>query len=230
MNKIVITIILIIIVLILAYWTINNINTEKEEPKRHEVSNAIINPDLSLPTNLKFQVEEDTIYVFWNDVEGVDSYKIYFSIYEDFTREDARSIEKIETGEFQINKVPNGTYYFRLVSVKNGKESEWSELGSVVINHYEVPDPPTDVQVKRISDGIRISWQSDISAQLYKIMMRSVGNNKVIDKIYSVNSTETFFIVPNEDIIDGRDYYASVSVVTGPNSQSYFSDEIFIEM
>jgi len=244
-KTILIICVVILIICILGLVWLNSAQKEAEEAiKRYELgSNKQIEADdsIPLPINIRTEVIDDSIYVFWTDVntekeeEGefkkldpkkMITYKIYFSIYEDFTRENARTIEKIDTGEFVINKVPNGTYYCRVVSIRNGKESIWSDIETITVNYHSVPEPPTDIQVKILSDEVRVSWQPDIAAQSYKIMMRSVGEGQVIDKIYVMESNEGFYMISMDDFDMNREYFCSVSMLTSPNSQSYFSEEI----
>tara|TARA_R110001599_G_scaffold333068_1_gene548885 strand:- start:64 stop:831 length:768 start_codon:yes stop_codon:yes gene_type:complete len=240
----IICIVILIICIIGFFWMKSLEKDAKEAIKRYELgANKQIEADdsIPLPENIRTEIIDDSIYVFWTDVntekevgdevkkldpKKMITYKIYFSIYEDFTRENARTIEKIDMGEFVINKVPNGTYYCRVVSVRNGKESIWSDIEKIVVNYHSTPDPPIDIQVKRMDKEVRVSWQHDIAAQNYKIMMRSVGEGKVIDKIYVVNSNEGFYMISIDDFDTNREYFCSVSMLTSPNSQSYFSEEI----
>ena len=78
--------------------------------------------------------------------------------------------------KFSINKVPPGSYHYRIVSVKGGKESVWSEEANIVVGTCQPYDPPADLKKEILENGdIRVTWSSDSTADGYVLYITNDG-------------------------------------------------------
>ena len=76
--------------------------------------------------------------------------------------------------KFAINKVPPGSYHYRIVSVKGGKESVWSEESSILVGTCQLSAPPSDLKKEIQENGdIKISWSPDSTADGYVLHLTS---------------------------------------------------------
>lgn len=76
--------------------------------------------------------------------------------------------------KFAINKVPPGSYHYRIVSVKGGKESVWSEEASILVGACQLSAPPSDLKREIQENGdIKITWSPDSTADGYILHLTS---------------------------------------------------------
>jgi hypothetical protein len=140
---------------------------------------------LTPPTNIVARADNGLIYVKWQDAPNATSYMMYYSNEPNFTKENARTIGGIDSGDFSINKVPEGRYYYRVASVKGRKESEWSPEGTIEVGSCTPNEPPKNIgsEIMESKDGkfdVFISWSADTTLDGYLVHLshttEPVGN------------------------------------------------------
>ncbi len=200
------------------------------------------------PTNGNVSVDGSSIFAYWPDVEGVDTYTIYYSDKPDFTKDNARIISNIDKGDFVINKVPQGTYYIRISSTKFVKkgtldprreevESEMSDMHTVKVDKCNLPSTPTNVNRELIVSpsnnhqnddnhfDVFISWDPDTTVDAYLIHLNHTEHPSSNDSDFSVIRVDDVNSTGHE--LNGLDitkkWYATVSAFIdhcGPSEPS----------
>uniref|UniRef100_A0A6C0CI99 Fibronectin type-III domain-containing protein n=1 Tax=viral metagenome TaxID=1070528 RepID=A0A6C0CI99_9ZZZZ len=172
-TKYLIILVVIVAIIIIVLW----ISSRKDSKS--------LTSTLMFPKGVKAQSFNGTINIEWENVEGADSYIMYYSNVANFEKQNARSIEGIKKSQleiisaqslikFSINKVPPGVYYYRVSSTKEGKESVWSEESSIVVENCQPSPPPTDLTSEVRENGeIKIKWSQDSTADGYALYVKS---------------------------------------------------------
>jgi len=89
--------------------------------------------------------------------------------------------------KFSINKVPPGSYHYRIVSVKGDKESAWSGEESVVVGTCQPYAAPTDLKKEIQENGdIKVTWSPDSTADGYALYVTSEDGSK--ERIIPLNN------------------------------------------
>lgn len=196
-------VIAILILLVILYRTHKPKDAVEAAPKPVEaIPKLVVSSSLQAPSDVKLEVIGTTIKVSWSDVPQANGYTAYYSDTPDFKKEDARVIENIDKGDFEINKVPLGKYYFRIASKatktsgvldlrKSTVESGLSELYTVEVTECTPIEPPKNVHsetIQRDNNSIKvlISWQPEMSSDGYVIRLNHTSPPKGDDKDYVV--------------------------------------------
>lgn len=178
MNRLQITIaivVIVIVVLLVILYRTRRVKDEKIPVESDQNSlKSEKKPTLLPPSDIKFTVQDASIKVTWSEVPTAEEYIAYYSNKSDFKKEDARTIAGIDKGEFEINKVPFGKYYFRVASKAGDLESELSEMHTVEVDFCTPVEAPKNVRSKVIqtdsnSFKVLISWQPEIASDGYVI-------------------------------------------------------------
>jgi len=213
-QKHLVAIVIIVILIALLLVFLSRKKRDRSDDATDETVEGPKPPSFGPPSEIKLTVEGSTINVKWNQVETASGYKVYYSNQSDFKKDDARTIEGIDKGEFVINKVPNGKYYFRVTSKKDDVESEMSELHTIEIDACPLPDPPRDVKSEIISIGdklkVSISWRPSVEADGYVIHLRHTSPTEAsfMDiKVAGVDSSSHIL----ENLDPSVKWFASVS-------------------
>lgn len=164
---VILIIVLFIIILLLVIWRMRKTKPEvssssipsaiPEKKEKKEEDNKSF-----LPTNIMAETENGTIKVKWDDAPGVDQYVMYYSNSPAFKLEDARIIQGIPKGGFNITKVPPGKYYYRIGGVKGGVKSILSEEGSIEVGKCSPPEPPKNIEISYNPNDpteAKVSWK-----------------------------------------------------------------------
>lgn len=160
-------VILFILIILVIVWRMRK--ERKENPESSNIVEAVAN-NIQIPSDIVTESENGTIFAKWTDVKGVDSYVMYYSNKPGFTIEEARTIENISEGSFKITKVPPGTYYYRVASVKGGVKSKWSDEYSITVGKCTSYPAPKNVVVSKNPENpteVLVSWTPDTTGDGY---------------------------------------------------------------
>ena len=241
-NKLKITIaivvVVILILLVVLYRTHKTRHSKKQDECHADEAKIALSPqkksDLQPPNDIQLTVEGSSIKVKWTDVPMTDTYTVYYSNTPDFKKEEARTINGVDKGEFEINKVPRGKYYFRVSSSRLDKrtsgplgaidprkvltESELSELHSVEITECTPIEAPKDVhsnviQADKNTFKVLISWRPEVSSDGYVIHLNHTEPPKNDQTDYMIVKVSN--VDANSHLLEGLEaslkWYATVS-------------------
>ena len=101
---------------------------------------------------------------------------MYFSNISNFEKTKARTIHDIQGDQFAISKVPPGTYYYRIASLKGKVESKWSEEKKLEVSSSQPPSFPVNFEKQHLEDGsIKLTWSSNSAADGYYLYVKAEG-------------------------------------------------------
>jgi hypothetical protein len=163
-------VVIFIILLFVIIWRMNR--------SKPSVSNIVEAKENSIqpPSNIVVESENGTIFAKWDSVKGAEKYIMYYSNKSGFKIEEGRSIENITEGLFRITKVPPGTYYYRVASIKGDLKSPISEEYSITVGKCKPPSAPREVVASaNPSDPseVTISWTPDTTGDGYVLYVNA---------------------------------------------------------
>ena len=230
--KLKITIAIVVIVILILLFVLYKTHKRRDtEPFRLENDTSRI--PVKTPTDIKLTVNGTSIHAAWPDVTNAEEYTVYYSNQSDFTKETARTISGIDKGEFSINKVPVGKYYFRVTSKNRTNESAWSDLLSVEITACTPLDPPRNVQSK-ITEATEksftslISWQPEMTSDGYVIRLQHGEPPKGDESDYMIIPVQN--VDASSHVLEGLDakiqWFVTISCNGGHCGEGKRSDPI----
>lgn len=172
-TKVIVVVVLLILVVILVVW---------RSSSKREATSSLLPP----PQGVRAESNNGTIKILWEGVKEADSYTMYYSNHPNFTKQEARLIEGIRLDgsdeglmQFSISKVPPGSYYYRVASVKGDKESVWTDEMNVAVQTCQPPAPPTELrQEESDSNSVLLKWNRVPTADGYVLYVTSEKSPK----------------------------------------------------
>lgn len=172
MKKILVVVVIVVVLILVLLWSRSK---DKKEVKSSEVREKRT-LKLSPPSNIEVSNDNGTVHMKWKEAEGAKSYILYYSNVPNFTPETARTIGAIVGGEFDIMKVPSGTYYYQMSSINGNVESEKTPIAQFSVEICKLPSPPSNFTHKIVSQSqvefeVLFSWNPDSTSDGYVIRL-----------------------------------------------------------
>ena len=151
----------------------------------------------AVPTNLTATtINETSIALAWDAVEGVESYNIYQD--EEFLT----SVEGDATSYTVENLEANTSYCFIVSSVNHGIESLKTEVACAKTNDYVIAAPANVVVEGVDAYSVKLTWDAVENAQSYNVYAEGE---------FVANVTETVYVL--ENLEPATEYCLEVSAV-----------------
>jgi len=193
----------------------------KDDSKVKDESNPV--PDA--PAGISAEAGDGEVTISWSDVEGADSYNLYWATEDDIDTLTGNLIEGV-TSPYLHEDLTNGTaYYYAVTAVNSGGESGPSD---VVMATPMAPEPepeapaaPEGVQAIGGDEEIEISWEPSSGATSYNIYFGTAPGVTKDDNL--IDDVESPFVHGNRNA--GQTYYYVVTAV-GEGGESDESEEV----
>lgn len=111
------------------------------------------------------EIEEDRIYLEWDNVEKADSYRIYWAD-KDTTTVKYQCIEETKNDEIELHMSTHRNHFFRVVPVCQGKETEPSNTLRTEVKkvfHEQLEKLSRGLIAAEVPEGIFLSWRLMLS-------------------------------------------------------------------
>ena len=137
----------------------------------------------AVPTNLTATtVNETSIALAWDTVEGVESYNIYQN--EEF-------LTSVEATSYTVeNLEANTSYCFIVSSVNHGIESLKTEVACAKTNDYVIAAPANVVVEGVDAYSVKLTWDAVENAQSYNVYVEGELAANVTENVYVLENLE----------------------------------------
>ena len=197
--------------------------------------------EVSTPRNVQAWAVSDTeIRLYWDEVEDADYYNIYYSdklngTYYPFVDKDDNIAKFNWYSDYSLiddQCNPNETWYYKVVAVKHGKESDASEVTYAKTFSTFTLTPPSKIKAWAINDStIRVYWDKVSNAEYYHVYYSDEYDGKYYpflndsDDLYKFYWSEDYCFEDPYNEPNSTTYYKVKSV--GKGIASDFSDIVF---
>ncbi|MDR3116163.1 MAG: fibronectin type III domain-containing protein [Treponema sp.] len=209
------------------YYRISAYNAYGESPKSTAVSAKTQEAIPSAPQSVYASASSSSsITVYWSEVPGATSYKIYRSsadIYYSFHKEVTVSSSSSALSYSDTGLSPGSTYYYKVSAVNSAGESTQSSKGSATTwsssgNSGSALSPPGTIWAYRSSsDKVYVSWNS-VSGAVKYVIYWSRNANGPYNYDGEVTAPQTYFY--SEDWSGTGTAYFKVAVVNAAGVES----------
>lgn len=168
---------------------------------------------LPAPTGLRASVHGyNGIDLFWDNIDGAVSYKVYQSVATDYGWEYPSAYEVSETSH-TFSYLNNWTYYFKVSAVsESGDESQLSPYSSVEVATSLAP--PSNLQAMASGNSVILSWTPVSNAEFYQIYRNdNYSSYPDIFKLLDVRVSSASYT--DSGLVAGTYYYKVGTVADG---------------
>lgn len=199
------------------YFKLIAINGDKE------VESDIINVktlerELSKPTLINSSSTDSIITINYNAEDDLDLYMCYYGTDSKNLTNSVNAIKtKANTRQCVLNNLDeNTTYYFKLMTTKNGKVSE-SEINNKT-TQYSTPTIPTKTTESVTNNSLSVNYEINSSITDYTCKIGTDSNN-LNTKINGIRNGNTINCSAN-NLLDKTTYFVKLEVVNGDKTNS----------
>lgn len=159
--------------------------------------------------------EGGTVSLSWNDVVGVDTYRLYRGTAAGVYGTDPLMINPTDNhsaaNPYLISGLNNGTvYYFVVTAVRDSVESTYSNEVSATPKDSVAPFVPANFLATPADGAVDLTWDAVVGADRYEVCYSKISGNCAVSEYVEANSlrvvvengTELFFFVRAVDEFD----------------------------
>ena len=186
-------------------------------------------PDLSIPTNIKWESFGESFTVTWDNMQNVTGYEVRIVATvkgEEKTNEyvvDGNSITISDFFGAVKDNIPCD-YYVAVQSVNGEWRSGYSDAVKVVVDAVKRPDKPDNVTLKGGIREIKASWKKMNATDSYKVFYRKYNEGEYIEATKGqILKEPSFTITGLEDSQRYQVYIIGVNKI-GESDRSNISD------
>jgi hypothetical protein len=118
------------------------------------------------PGNIRTDTGDSRVTLFWEPIEGVDSYSVYWSTSPGFEISKAAVISSVDSTFTQDGLTNGGMYYYRVTSISVAGESYPSEEVAALAG---AASRPLNVSAEVSYDQVVLSWEPSADVTSYNI-------------------------------------------------------------
>ena len=186
-------------------------------------------PDLSIPTNIKWESFGESFTVTWDNMQNVTGYEVRITATvknKEETKEYAIDGNSITISDFfgaVKDNIPCD-YYVAVQSVNGEWRSGYSDAVKVVVDAVKKPDKPDNVTLKGGIREIKASWKKMNATDSYKVFYRKYNEGEYIEATKGqILKEPSFTITGLEDSQRYQVYIIGVNKI-GESDKSNISD------
>ncbi len=181
------------------FWkVISNLSDDVCEPSEiweFTTSSARVDSPILLSPENRAIDQKNEINFKWQYVQGADSYTFEISNNKQFS-ESVDNYSDIKLNEIDVsNMINNRTYYWRVKSLKDEIESNWSDVWYFKTSNYNIEEKvellsPKD-QSTNINESVMFNWEILPGVESYRFQLSNSTNFEVSNLLYNESITET---------------------------------------